>query len=215
MVGRRSSDAQVVHQEGAAERHQHEAAGGQQGHREEGQQVARLGDGVEQVHERAVLLRLAQVGVHRLQLRGDHHQPRHAQRRQHDERRMPVPAIRQEQAQRQAQHLAGREGGLDQAHHAAAQGDVEQVGGDRQHHRTDHAAEQAREHARGQQQLEGGREAAPQRAHQEAGVEEHQDLLAVEAVGEAGGDEAGDARAERVGRHDQAELLGRDRQRAA
>ena len=50
------------------------------------------------------------------------------------------------------------------------------------------------------------REAAEQRADDEARVEEEEELLAVEPVGEAGREQARDRRAESVRRHDEPEL---------
>ena len=121
---------------------------------------------------------------------------------------MPPPAVRQIEAERQAEHLAGGERGLHDAHHAAAHVERKEVGDDRHRDRADDAAEDPGDDARGEQELVGRREAAEQRAPREARVEEEQQLLAIEAVGEPRGEQARERGAEGVHRHDQAELLG-------
>ena len=67
--------------------------------------------------------------------------------------------------------------------------------------------------SRHQQQGIGGGQRAKQRAQHEAGIEEKQQALAVEAVGETRRRQAGSRGAEGIGRDRQAELLRRDMQR--
>ncbi len=153
------------------------------------------------------------MGVHRAHHQRDQQAGREAQHREREERHVPVPVVREVDADRDAEDLARGERGLDEAHHAAAHLRREEVGGDREHDGADDAAEETRDHARDEQRLEAARETAPRGARDEAGVEEQQQLLAIEAVGEAGGEEARDARGEGVGRHDGAELRGRDVER--
>ena len=87
-------DAEIVHGERAAERHEHEAAGRQEQHRHERQQVVRLADRVEQVFERAVFLRRLQVVRDRFHVPRDEQAADHAQHHQREERHMPVPLVR-------------------------------------------------------------------------------------------------------------------------
>ena len=99
---------------------------------------------------------------------------------------MPVPVIGEVEPGGQAQHLAGGKGGPQKAHHPAAHFQREQIGGDGQHHRADHPAEQSGDDPGRQQQGVGGGQGAEQGAQQEARIEEEQQPLAVEAVGKAG-----------------------------
>ena len=96
---------------------------------------------------------------------------------------MPSEVVGQEQPHRNAHHLAGGEGTLHRAHHAPAHVQREEVGDDGKGDGTDHPSEEAGEDARRQQQVVVGSQAAQERAHQEARVKEHQEALAVEAVG--------------------------------
>ena len=127
-----------------------------------------------------------------------------------EERRVPVELRREVEPERQAEDLRGRERGLHEAHHAAALRRREDVGDDRHADRPEHAAEDAGEDARAEQERVARRERAEQRAAEEADVEEQQQLLPVEPIGEPCGEQPRQAGAERVRRHDVAELLGRD-----
>ncbi|MGY4499781.1 hypothetical protein ACVWYH_003712 [Bradyrhizobium sp. GM24.11] len=89
----------------------------------------------------------------------------------------------------------------------------EQIGDDGQHDRADHAAEQSGHDPAEQQHVIVLRQRAEQRSEREADIEEQQQPLAVEPVGKAGGEDAGQSGAERVGRHRDAELPGRDVER--
>ena len=125
---------------------------------------------------------------------------------------MPAPMVGEEQTGGQAQHLAGGKCGLDIAHHPAAHLEVEQVGGDGQHDRPDHPAEQPGDDARQQQHGIGGGQGAQQCAQHEAGIEEQQQALPVEAVGKARRHDARQSGGEGIGTHRQAELLRGDAQ---
>ncbi|MGY4574806.1 hypothetical protein ACVWY5_007876 [Bradyrhizobium sp. USDA 3256] len=96
---------------------------------------------------------------------------------------------------------------------AAALLQREQVGDDGKHDGADHPAENARDDAAEQQHVEILRQRAEHGAEHEADIEEQQQPLAVEAIGKAGGEDAGNAGCERVGRDRDAELPGRDVQR--
>lgn len=203
-------DAQVADQIGAAERHEHEAARHQQGRGGKRGQVAWLGDGVVEVHPRGVFLLELEVAVHRLHLEADHDPAHCAQRGHGQERDMPVPGIGEIKPDRNAQHLAGREGRLDDAHDASPQLRREQIGGDGQRDGTDHAPEQARDDTRDQQTFKTLRQTAPHGPQHEAGIEEQQEPLAVEAVGKTGREQARGPGAEGIRRYHQPELLRRD-----
>ncbi len=204
-------DADVVDGERAAERHQHEAAGHQQRRGRERAQVAGVRDGLDQVSERAALGALQlEVRVDRLHVHRDEHARDRRERDDHQERRVPAPQVREIETERKAEDLARGERGLHHAHDPAALIEREQVGDDREGDRADHPAEDAGHHAREEQEVVGGRKAAEQRADEEAGVEEHQQLLAVEAIGEPGREEARDAGAERIDRYHQPEARRRD-----
>jgi len=203
-------DAEVVDGECAAERHQHEAARCQQGRRREGLQIAALRDGAKKVQEGVPLALQLEVGVDWLKAREDDAARDDRQRDDHEERRMPPPAVRQIEAERQAEYLAGGERGLHDAHDPATHVERKEIGDDGHRDRADDAAEDPGDDARGQQELVGRREAAEERAPGEAGVEEEEELLAIEAVGEPSGEQARERSAEGIHRHDQAELLGRE-----
>nr|GFD60713.1 hypothetical protein [Tanacetum cinerariifolium] len=74
----------------------------------------------------------------------------------------------------------------DHAHDPATGLRGEQVGGDRQDDGADHPGKDAGHDACQQQQLEAVGQAAPERADDKAHIEEQQQLLAIEAIGEAG-----------------------------
>nr|GEU28450.1 hypothetical protein [Tanacetum cinerariifolium] len=209
----RHVDAEVVDDVSAAERHQHEAARGQQGRGGKRQQVPRDLDRVIQVHPRTAILRLAQVGVHRFHLPRHDQAAHQAKPGQRQERDVPVPVVGQINADRDAQHLAGGKRGLDQAHHAPAHRGREQVGGNGQHDGTDHAAEQAGHHARAHQRFKTLRQAAPHGAQDKTRIKEQQQFLAVVAVGKARREQTRNTGAERIRRHHQPELLRPDIER--
>jgi hypothetical protein len=99
------------------------------------------------------------------------------------------------------------------AHDPSAQPVFKQVGGDGEHDRADDAAEHARDHARKQQEVVGvARQRAQQGSEHEADVEEQQQLLAIEAVGESGRQQSRQAGAEGIGGDQQAELRRSDPQ---
>ena len=85
-----------------------------------GQAVARLRDGMGQVHEGTAFLFQGQMRRHRLHEKGDHQSRGHGDGQDRQERGMPVPAIGEIKTRGQAQHLAGGKGGLDEAHYPAA-----------------------------------------------------------------------------------------------
>ncbi|MGY3364605.1 hypothetical protein ACVWZL_001730 [Bradyrhizobium sp. GM2.4] len=163
--------------------------------------------------ERISILLQPEMAVHRLHQ--EHHcgHPDHRQSDQRAERDVPVPLVGEEKTGRDAQHLACSEGGLHETHDAAAQLQREQIGDDGEHDRADHAAEQAGHDPPQQQQMIVGRDRAQHRAKGEAGVEEQQQPLAIKPVGKAGRQDAGNPRAERIGRDRHAELSGRNIER--
>ncbi len=128
----------------------------------------------------------------------------------HQERRVPAPAVRQVEADRDAHDLARGERGLHDAHHPPAQIQRKEIGDDREDDRADDAAEQAGHHARDQQEVVAGGDAAQERPEHESDVEEQQHALAIEAVGETGGQKTGGAGAEGIDRHHQPEGGRRD-----
>ena len=62
----REGQSDVIHDIGRAEGHQHVAAGRQQRQKEERQAIARLGDGMNEMHQRAALLLQREVPDDRL-----------------------------------------------------------------------------------------------------------------------------------------------------
>ena len=106
--------------------------------------------------------------------------------------------------------LAGGKCGLYDAHHTPPHLQREQVGGDCKHDGADDAAEQAGHDSGQEQQGIVRRERAESGADDEAGIEEKEESLSIEPVGEAGCQKAGDAGAEGVGRHDLAKSLRTD-----
>jgi hypothetical protein len=131
----------------------------------------------------------------------------------HDERGVPAEVVPEPQADGEAEHLAGAEGGLYEAHHASAHLHGEQVGDDGHGDGSDDPAENSGDDARRDQELVGGRDAAEQGSDDEPREEEEQELLAVELVGEAGREDSGNARGEGVGGDRQSELLRGDGKR--
>ena len=147
-----------------------------------------------------------QVRIDRPQHVEDDDAHRGAHRGDHQERRVPSPGVRQVEPERDAQDLARGEGGHHEPHHAPARREGEQVRDDRHADRADDPTEQPRHRARAEQQRVRRRETAERRAEDEARVEEEEELLAVEPVGEARREQPRDPRAERVGRDDEPEL---------
>jgi hypothetical protein len=173
--------------------------------------ITRIGDrGAQGSEGPCVAARHPQVGVDGSQANRDDDPDGHADGHDHDERRVPAPEVREEEARGDAQNLAGSEGGLDEAHDPPAHLEREQVGRDGKDDRPDHAAEDARDHAGDEEERIAVRDSAQLRGEDEAGVEEEQEPLAVEAVREAGREDARRARAEGVDRDHEPELAGRD-----
>ena len=147
---------------------------------------------------------------HRLHEHRDDHADRHRDDNDREERHVPVPEIGDVDAGGDAEHLARRERGLNDAHHAPAHRERKQVGDDRENDGADHAAEDAGDHARDQELRIARRQRAQRGADDETAIEEQQELLAVEAVGEARREQARGAGAEGIGGDDLAEPLRRD-----
>ncbi|KAI1693145.1 hypothetical protein Ddc_23108 [Ditylenchus destructor] len=169
--------------------------------------MARLLHRLQQMAEGAVLpgARRVQMRVDRLHVEGDHQPAQHAEDHQRQERRVPVEVRGQEDRERQAQHLAGREAALQQPHHAprCAGGNrsatmamtMEPITPPNRPVTTRASSSDSKLVARPHHSV-------PSR---KAGVEEQQQLLAVVAVGENPRSADRPARAERVGRNDGAE----------
>ena len=85
---------------------------------------------------------------------------------------MPAEVRRQINPDRDAEHLARAKRRHDQAHDPAAHGHRENVRDDSKTGGTDHAAEEPGHDARGQERRVGRRQAAQERAEEEAGVKE-------------------------------------------
>ena len=163
--------------------------------------------------QRTAIRMMFQMLGDRTHVNQDHSAHQGADGDDHEEGRVPSPAGGQQQGQRNSQHAAAGERGLNHSHDAAAHLQRKQIGDDGEGNRADDAREHAGDHPGGQQPVIARGQAAEQRADEKAAVEEQQQFLPVEAVGEPGREESRQPRAERVSRDDQSELRGRDLQR--
>src|SRR3984893_3897147 len=106
-----------------------------------------------------------------------------------------------------AKHLACGEGGLHEAHDAAAQLQRKEIGDDGEHHGADHTAEQAGNDPPQQQHMIVGSDRAKRRSKGKADIKKQKQPLAIELIGKASRQDAGNSRAECVGRDRHPELI--------
>ena len=202
-----------MHGVGAAKRHQHVAAGRQQRRHRECHPIAWLCDGCDQMPERVFVLLEQEMAVHRFHQKQHGGHPGDRQADQCAERDVPIPMVGEKKTGWDAKHLACGEGGLHEAHDAAAQLQRKEIGDDGEHHGAYHAAEQAGNDPPKQQHMIVGSDRAKRRSKGKANIEKQQQSLAVELIGKAGRQNAGNSRAECVGRDRHPELCGRNIER--
>ncbi len=137
----------------------------------------------------------------------------HPQAAQQVEGGLPPVEVAQEHPERHARDRGQRKCRHHGAGGRASPGIREHVADHREDQGTEHAPERARDHARRHQHVVTRRKAARKRPQREARDQRQQRRLAIESVDHQRGQEPGHAGAERVRRHDPAELVGRDVQR--
>ena len=133
-------------------------------------------------------------------------QHRQPQRGQNQERDVPAELAAQIDAGGHADDRRDREGRHQDPGRPAAPLFRKHVGDDRQRQPAQNASERAREHPGHEQHVISGRETAEERPEQKARVKRQERRLAAEPVHDRRGQQARQARRDRVRRHDPAKL---------
>jgi hypothetical protein len=140
------------------------------------------------------------MAVHRFHQKQHDGHPGDRQADQCAERDVPVPMVGEKKTGWDAKHLACGEGGLHEAHDAAAQLQRKEIGNDGEHNGADHTAEQAGNDPPQQQHMIVGSDRAKRRSKGKADIKKQKQPLAIELIGKAGRQDAGNSSAECVRR---------------